>query len=225
MSSPKRQRSRSDRASPGQRPGQTHSGAPREELRDDDQTNSNSSNTGRKRPTRLSEDNNRRSPEAAAFTPTRAKARSDECGEEKRRSETTAKPKGQLAREDQDSESEETHDSQGIDLATPAAGAPSVGWRRCATHVALAYYIFYQQRHALLQTMGSAEPYATRYLLPFAMDPMFEAKLLKAKNSSPAPSPAHIPSQQQTTTQAPTPASSYPSKSGHIVIAPRPPIL
>ena len=48
--------------------------------------------------------------------------------------------------------------------------------------MAIAYYIFYQQRHHLLSSVGPDSNYAARYLLPFSLDPTFEARLLKERS-------------------------------------------
>ncbi|KAL6056662.1 hypothetical protein QOT17_015965 [Balamuthia mandrillaris] len=57
-------------------------------------------------------------------------------------------------------------------------------WKRCATHVATAYYIFYQQRHAMLRQLKNTGTTDSQQqaLLPFALDPTFEARQLKERS-------------------------------------------
>lgn len=54
-------------------------------------------------------------------------------------------------------------------------------YKRGATHVATAYYIFYHQRYLALQNMAKPENYARQLAYNVNMDPTYEAKLLVGK--------------------------------------------
>lgn len=55
-------------------------------------------------------------------------------------------------------------------------------WKRCATHVAIAYYIFYRQRQQLLQHLAVTNPPLAQKMAPYAMDPTYDARLLKERS-------------------------------------------
>ncbi|KAL6053401.1 hypothetical protein QOT17_018042 [Balamuthia mandrillaris] len=81
-------------------------------------------------------------------------------------------------------------------------------WKRCATHVATAYYIFYQQRHAMLRQLKNTGTTDSQQqaLLPFALDPTFEARQLKERSEK------HNNKQQQQQKTQPTLSSQQTQK-------------
>lgn len=67
--------------------------------------------------------------------------------------------------------------------STPVVQQPEQRtWKRCATHVAIAYYIFYRQRQQLLQHLAVTNPPLAQKMAPYAMDPTYDARLLKERS-------------------------------------------
>lgn len=98
--------------------------------------------------------------------------------------------------------------------ALPATSIPTGPkmWKRCATHVATAYYIFYQQRHQLLQSLTPENAwYAQKFLLPISLDPTFEATVYRERRKLMMTASKPAPSQQTPPSPQPTPNLVHPA--------------
>jgi hypothetical protein len=54
-------------------------------------------------------------------------------------------------------------------------------YRRCSTHVAIAYYIFYHQKYSFLTAPPNVN-FTQKYLQPFSLDPTYEARVAKERS-------------------------------------------
>ena len=70
-------------------------------------------------------------------------------------------------------------------LPSLAGSNQRAAFKRASTHIAIAYFIFYQQRTAMLQQLFSSNPMlASKLLQPSSFDPTFEARLLRDRAES-----------------------------------------